>query len=805
MNRLDKSLYAANASGMWTGEAGHYDLTNITYDKNGNIQTLNRYAEAGNTRVALDQLTYGYGANGNKLTSVEDAADAGFGFKNGTAGIPTEYAYDANGNLTSDLNKGIISITYSDLNLPKVIEFSDGKRLEFSYDASGYAYRKQLKQGSTILRTVDYVQGIQYIDNALTLVITPAGRAVKNGSSYEYEYFLKDHLGNTRVVYGYLHDTDTYKVTMEAAYATDEEADFKNISTTRHQDASHNHTRKNLDVPVPDRSAETNGYLNKPVGPAKMLQVSAGDKVKLEVFAKYITSTAGSTAIISNLLAAVTSTFGIINAGETQTAYQALNNNLGGTLSSIVPATNTPKAYLYYILFNSDYTYNQFGYYSVPQEALLGYVPLTLNITVPANGFLYTYVANESNISAATSVYFDDFTIIHEKTTSSLRVVESIDYDPFGMVLEGTHYVDESRPLNSYLYQGDYSEYDNQSGWHRFAARGNYDASLGRWFSTDPANQFASPYLGMANNPTSTIDPDGRFAWFLPVIAGAAVGGVIGGIIADRNGQDWYKGAIVGAFMGASVGLGIAAEMGATGIASGASATAQLTKAWGYASTAIQSANLSMLSTAVNGGTLDNIYKSGLVGASSGLFTVSGGFGLVKQGFFGRLGYQMIGSAGRSIGKNWAAGRDLYSKITLGVGPVNLTLGKDQDLIQADNNIGNIATNSFGLVNLAFGGSMDFNWKHLTPIYGGGLIDKFFGGTWGAHAILYRTDQYDQDLINHELHHIWQSRSFGDDYLYNYLGQGLLGLLIGKPFKFGHAAYYSNYFENQAYYYQWFK
>jgi hypothetical protein len=219
-----------------------------------------------------------------------------------------------------------------------------------------------------------------------------------------------------------------------------------------------------------------------------------------------------------------------------------------------------------------------------------------------------------------------------------------------------------------------------------------------------------------------------------------------------------------------------------------------------------------MAITAIGGGDLDNVYKSGLVGLGSGAFTASGGFGMVNAWgskskalqFTGRQLYQGIGTAGRSIGNNWAMGRDPFSRVTVGTGPVNITFGKGQKLLQWQNNIGNIGTNLFGLTNLAFGGSADFNWEHLTPTYGSGLIDKFFGGTWGAHSILYRTDQYDQDLISHELHHIWQSRAFGDAYLANYAGQGLLGLLMGRPFSFVNSALHPNYFENQAYYFKWF-
>ncbi|WKN45306.1 hypothetical protein [Tunicatimonas pelagia] len=41
-----------------------------------------------------------------------------------------------------------------------------------------------------------------------------------------------------------------------------------------------------------------------------------------------------------------------------------------------------------------------------------------------------------------------------------------------------------------------------------------YDAVVGRWLSVDPYRQFASPYVGMGNNPISGIDPDGGYTKF---------------------------------------------------------------------------------------------------------------------------------------------------------------------------------------------------------------------------------------------------------------------------------------------------
>ena len=53
------------------------------------------------------------------------AYSIGFEFKDGTK-LANEYAYDANGNLTKDLNKGISNISYNCLNLPSSITFVDG-------------------------------------------------------------------------------------------------------------------------------------------------------------------------------------------------------------------------------------------------------------------------------------------------------------------------------------------------------------------------------------------------------------------------------------------------------------------------------------------------------------------------------------------------------------------------------------------------------------------------------------------------------------------------------------------------------
>ena len=262
-------------------------------------------------------------------------------------------------------------------------------------------------------------------------------------------------LGNTRVVYGYQKQVDEYKATLEtpASVAAKEQSQFSNIVATRV--TGFNHTAASQDILVPNSSAETNGFISgKAIGPAKMLQVTSGDRVQMEVFARYNTATAGNNAIITTLASAVTGSFGLMNSGETAAAYQAITNNLPTAAGLVNRTSGVAKAYLFYILFDNNYVYKQFGYQAITTAASVAHERLYIDITMPNSGFVYIYVANESNVSAATSVYFDDMSIVHQRTTSALQVLQTTDYYPFGLAINPTSYQKQTMLDNDYLYNG---------------------------------------------------------------------------------------------------------------------------------------------------------------------------------------------------------------------------------------------------------------------------------------------------------------------------------------------------------------
>ena len=198
---LDRLLNGTYGEGeQLNSNSGRYSENVTGYDKNGNITGLERYGRSGYSSYGMcDALTYTL--NGNQMTRVDDLVSIGAGndetdFKDAVKQA-NEYTYDANGNLTKDLNKGITGITYNCLNLPNAVTFSDGSTITYIYSADGTKLRAVHKIGS-VTTTTDYCDNVIYENNTAKLLLT--GEGYISLSDKKYHYYLQDHQGNNRVV-----------------------------------------------------------------------------------------------------------------------------------------------------------------------------------------------------------------------------------------------------------------------------------------------------------------------------------------------------------------------------------------------------------------------------------------------------------------------------------------------------------------------------------------------------------------------------------------------------------------------------
>lgn len=139
LDRLTHAEYRRKtALGLWQKDQYDYTASNISYDLNGNLQTMNQQGidpPAINTPIPMDQLSYTYAANSNKLIKVTDGVPAANtqslpDFKDNNNALTEEYTYDDNGNMVYDDNKKA-TVIYNHLNKPERIdvEFKGAHRL----------------------------------------------------------------------------------------------------------------------------------------------------------------------------------------------------------------------------------------------------------------------------------------------------------------------------------------------------------------------------------------------------------------------------------------------------------------------------------------------------------------------------------------------------------------------------------------------------------------------------------------------------------------------------------------------------
>jgi len=200
LNRLNEAIYAENTGSGFTANLNAYNEFGIKYDLNGNILFLKRNSAG----TLVDNLAYTYENTNksNRLQAVADMSVNAIGFTDVTNN--SDYLYDNNGNAKQDLNKGISAISYNVLNLPKTVTKDASNSITYTYTASGEKVMQATKVSG--ITTNRYYAGLfEYSENnnvkALSMLKMDEGIVTKTSSAYIYEYYLKDHLGNTRITF----------------------------------------------------------------------------------------------------------------------------------------------------------------------------------------------------------------------------------------------------------------------------------------------------------------------------------------------------------------------------------------------------------------------------------------------------------------------------------------------------------------------------------------------------------------------------------------------------------------------------
>ncbi len=355
-----------------------------------------------------------------------------------------------------------------------------------------------------------YVGEFFYENDTLKFIQNEEGRVVVDvvNNELDYQYHLKDHLGNTRVTYSTTPESYVVKATMEDINYVVEDPLFEPYNPVQRNGPPAGNTSAKVARLNTNESGDGSTF-NGQVELKSMFEVNKGDTLKLSVKAYY-----ENDPIVDGMLSAAEMFAAILAGGEggnvagegatlanstlDESAVSAMNTN-----KSASSEDDVPKAFINYMLFDKDMTYITSGFIQISSGAknLWETVEFPAPITIEQNGYALVYVSNETN--AACVVDFDDLTIEHAKTP----IVFASDYYPFGLEYNGfsRNYSQKVR------FKFQEQEHDEETGWIAFKWR-NHQPEIGRFFNVDPLAEdyyYNSPYAFSENAVTGHRELEG--------------------------------------------------------------------------------------------------------------------------------------------------------------------------------------------------------------------------------------------------------------------------------------------------------
>jgi RHS repeat-associated protein len=319
------------------------------------------------------------------------------------------------------------------------------------------------------------------------------------------DYFVKDHLGNVRMVLTEEQKTDAYPAaTMESASATTEEALYSNVNTTRVDKPSGYPYDSYLDPHYKVSKVRGDG---QKIGPGMVLKVMAGDKINLRVSSYWnsgVSPDPNPANPLNDLIAVLSGSIAPLAAGKASSSdlsgSSVFSSRAQSFLNSRSYTSTKPKAYAQWVFFDEQFKYisSNSGFEQVGNSGQL--TPhIRSNLPVDKNGYVYVYVSNETT---NLDVFFDNLQVTHIRGP----LLSEDHFYPFGLVQQGISSKAAGTLENRKKFNGiehttdlDMNQYD---AFYR-----NADPQIGRWWQIDPRpTHLESPYSMMGNNPMRYAD-----------------------------------------------------------------------------------------------------------------------------------------------------------------------------------------------------------------------------------------------------------------------------------------------------------
>jgi len=508
---------------------GDYDVSNITYDANGNIKTLKRNGYTGGGTNAMDDFRYNYKPNTNQLTTVTDTndnpdADRYNDLKSQGNNASSNYSYNSIGQLVSNLQD----------------------QISYEYNAAGLVTKiNAFSTTTTPSWTRIYENDFSLNSDGDRTFWTFSSS--NNPSEHAYSLFSNRYLTPVRggEVRGCTELLETYG--MAVALSMDDATAKRQLNVapnkfhkldldaivkhTLYQDTYyHIQSAAGVIITIKDANGLVLGTVahNSP-NPVATSNIGPDNQECIPYFTTHSSFefTPATSTITIEVQRDCTSS-GTIFIDNINLQVEDINLQVGATVPKLAffyddrghrvrketyHPVNFPPGFLttttYYVRDASGSVMAIYQTNQLPTPGAPGYPTVYVPVTKLEEHPIYGssrlgvhYRQSGTDAYQLTDHLGNVRAVIMKNGNNAVSLTAKTDYYPGGMAMPNRNVQGNYR----YNYQG--QELDKETGKHAFELR-LYDSRINRWISPDPYGQYDSPYMAMGNDWINGIDPDG--------------------------------------------------------------------------------------------------------------------------------------------------------------------------------------------------------------------------------------------------------------------------------------------------------